>query len=41
MKINLFKLGGFLIGMGIGKLLVIALLHQMDKKNAESFEPQA
>ncbi len=36
MRANLLKLGGFVIGMGIGRLLLIAVLHQMDKKNESS-----
>ena len=36
MRSNLVKLGGFVIGMGIGRLLLIAVLHQMDKKNEAS-----
>ena len=33
MRSNLVRLGGFVIGLGIGKLILIAILHQMDKKN--------
>ena len=33
MRSNLFKLGGFVIGLGIGKLIMIAILHHKDKKS--------